>query len=169
MVKDDELFLINLPDKEALCLICNKKLTDLRRNSYIRHYKALHRSFLVQRGLLEDDELPGPSRKIPKIEVRTSQKIYTSSLIELVTVHGLPLNVLKYPAFQALTRPIEEGLNMKHISPENMKGLLKNIARQIKHIIAVETAGRMICLKTDAASRHVGIFSELISSLWTKQ
>lgn len=154
MMKDEELFSIDVLAKEAICLICNKKITDLRRYSYHRHYKALHKTFMIQHGLLEDDEQAGPSRKIPKIEIRTSRNIFTSSMVELLTVHGLPLNILKYPAFQAITRPIEEGLKIKHLNPENTRGLLQRIAGEITKIISFETQGKMICLKTDAASRY---------------
>lgn len=154
MLKDDELFSINLAAKEATCLVCHKKITDLRRYSYHRHYKLMHRSFSVKHGLLQDEDEAGPSRKIPKIEVRTNRKIYTSSLVELVTVHGLPLNVLRYPAFQALTRPIEEGLNIRHINQDSMRNLLRSIAEQITNMISEEAAGIMICIKMDAASRH---------------
>lgn len=157
MLKDEELFHINHAAKEAICLICNKKITDLRRFSYYRHYKAMHKQFCIQHGILQDDnqsDAPGPSKKIAKIEIRTNKKIYTSSLVELVTVHGLPLNMLKYPAFQSITRPIEEGLNMNHVNPENMKSLLRSISKQIMHIMSVETAGMMVYLKVDAASRH---------------
>lgn len=156
IVSDEELFNINIAAKEAICLLCNKKLTDLRKFSYHRHYKTLHKDFARQRGLLDDDDQgdAGPSRKISKIEVRIDHKTYISSMVELVTVNGLPLNMLKYPAFQNIVRPIEEGLKLtKHLDPDSIREVLSKVADQIQLMITNEIACKMVCLKMDAATR----------------
>lgn len=155
-ISDEKLFNINIAAKEAICLLCNKKQTDLRKFSYHRHYKTLHKDFARQRGLLDDDEEQGdagPARKIPKIEVRIDQKTYVSSMVD-VTVHGLPLNIFKYPAFQNIVRPIEEGLKMtKHLDPDSIREVLSKVAEQMQLIIKTEIADKMVCLKMDAATR----------------
>ena len=96
LVKDDDLFQINITNKEAICKKCGKKITDLRKFSYQRHYKLVHRSLAIQLGILQDDDSQFPLKKVPKIDVRMNQETYMESMVELVTVNGLPLNVFRY-------------------------------------------------------------------------
>lgn len=157
VISDEQLFHINIVAKEAICVLCNKKLTDLRRFSYHRHYKTLHKDFSRQHGLLyadEEESAAGPSRKIPKIEVRINRKTYMSAMVELVTVNGLPLNVFKYSAFQSIARPIEDELKLtKHLDPHSIREVLSKVAEQIHVMIMSEIADKLICLKMDAATR----------------
>ena len=157
MVMDEELFRIDLPAKEAFCLKCDRKITDLRKFSYYRHYKKMHKEIARDFGLLndEDDENDGePTRKIPKIEVRMDECTLTSSLVELLTVNGLPLNLLRYPAFLRIIRPIEEGLKMSlHLNPETIKPILRRVSTQIQKQIIADITGIFICLKLDLATR----------------
>lgn len=78
----------------------------------------------------------------------------TSSLVELLTVNGLPLNLLRYPAFLRIIRPIEEGLKMsRHLNPETIKPILHRVSTQIQKQIIADITGIFICLKLDLATR----------------
>lgn len=121
---DEELFSINPVAKEATCLTCSKKITDLRKFSYHRHYKSQHKAIAIELGILEEEEegKEGPSKKIARLEIRMDTPTYVSSLVELVTVNGMPLRMLQYPAFQRISRPIEEGLRIgRRINPDSMR------------------------------------------------
>ncbi|XP_065078901.1 histone H3-like [Ochlerotatus camptorhynchus] len=77
-LKDEDLFRINY--------LCERKITDLRKFSYYRHYRSMYKELSRQHGLLDKDDDEGESsRKIQKIEVRLNAKTLTTSLIELVT------------------------------------------------------------------------------------
>lgn len=152
-VEVDDLFAVDQAAKQATCKMCNKIITDLRKYSYFRHYKLMHKARAVQLGILEEDDDQAPEKKVPKIEIRMSQQILSKSLIELLTKHGLPMNLLQYPAFQSIIRPIEEGLKMKHVDVAGMHNVLRNVAGQIKTVIAESLKGKLICLKVDTATR----------------
>lgn len=135
---------------------CGRKITDLRRFSYYRHYRTMHRELSRQYGLLteEDTDEGESSRKIQKIDVRLNAKTYTTSIVELVTVNGLPLNVLRYPALQRILRPIEEGLKLPHpMTPQSIKPILRSVCGQIQNQIISEIDGMFVCVKVDLASR----------------
>lgn len=123
LVMDEELFAINPVAKEATCLVCKKKLTDLRKFSYHRHYKSQHKAIAIRFGIVEEDAgQDEPSRKLARLDIRMDTPTYVSSLVELVTVNGLPLRFLKYPAFQRICRPIEDSLHIvRHLNPDSMR------------------------------------------------
>lgn len=127
----------------------------MRKFSYYRHYRSMHKEFSRQHGILDEDSVEEESpRKIQKIEVRMDSKTLTSSLVELVTVNGLPLNILRYPAFQRIVRPIEDGLKpVRHLDPNSIKPVLRSVSEEIQKIIVSEIDGKLVCVKVDLASR----------------
>ncbi|XP_055633664.1 uncharacterized protein LOC129774007 [Toxorhynchites rutilus septentrionalis] len=115
-VRDEDLFEINHAGKEATCRTCGKKITDLRKFSYQRHYRLVHKQLAVELQLRQEDDIPDfqpPPTKVPKIPIRMTQHTYMWSMTELVTANGLPLNLFRYPAFQRIARPLEEGFPCK--------------------------------------------------------
>lgn len=155
VVKYDDLFTVDQNVKQATCKMCGRKITDLRKFSYFRHYKLMHKARAIELGLLEEEEgqPSGSGKKIPKIEIRMNQQILTQSVVELLTTNGMPVNLLRYPAFQNLIRPIEEALKIKHLDPVSVHELLGKVAIQIKVLIKESLKHKLICLKVDTATR----------------
>ena len=91
---------------------------------------------------------------------------FLKSCVELVTVNSVPCSHFDFPAFRAITMPIQEALNIT-VNAHNIMDHVSLSVEHIKTIIKAELCNKLFCLKFDTASRFrrsvLGINAQFIT------
>lgn len=93
------------------------------------------------------------------VAVRINAKRLKLACAEMVTVNARPFTCLEDSGFRQLIDPILEALNKESDSPQiainrqNVQADISAMANDLRKQIADETRGKLICLKTDTATR----------------
>lgn len=137
---------------------CHKTYT--QKSSSIRHLQKHHKEVYqaIQCGKLEANEKKTNSPISFEIRVKVNPEDIMDACAELITVHGLPLSVVEYPAFKRVLNPYVIALKMKgvhlSINKNSMKERIKNRTNEVKKIIRSETKNKMVSLMVDIATRY---------------
>lgn len=78
---------------------------------------------------------------------------FTKSLVELVSVFGLPLRAMEFNPFKEIVKPFEKAFE-KTVNIKNVKNDLKLAADKIRKIISETLKYKLFSLKFDCATRY---------------
>lgn len=136
---------------------CGKPYTE--KSSAIRHLNKHHKE--VYDYIKSVKLAPAEKTKSTfsfEIRVKVNPNDIMDACAELITVHGLPLSVVEYPAFKRLLHPYVVALQMKgvdlSINKNTIKKHIANRTNEVKKIISSETKNKMVSLMIDIASRY---------------
>lgn len=137
---------------------CGKKYSE--KSSSIRHLRKHHKFFYdtIKCEKIEENEKKTKSPYSFEIRVKVNPGDIMDACAELITVHGLPISIVEYPAFKRLLNPYVIALNRKgielSINKNSIKNHIKNRTNEVKEIIRNETKNKMISVMIDIASRY---------------
>lgn len=93
-----------------------------------------------------------------EIRVKVNPKEILNACSDLITVHGLPIAAIEYPAFKTILAPYVLALRTKDIDLLiNQRTIKEHITKrtdELRKIIKKETNRRMISIMVDIASRY---------------
>lgn len=130
------------------------------KSSSIRHLKKNHNEVYktIQCEKLAVKEYTTKSPCLFEIRVRVNPNDIMDACAELITVHGLPLSVIEYPAFKRLLNPYVIALELKGVklslTKKSIREHIKKRTNQVKETIRSETKNKMVSLMMDIASRY---------------
>lgn len=137
---------------------CSNSYSD--KSGAIRHLRKHHKG-IYDAVKYNKDETLQPENQINStftIRVKVDPEEIWDACTELVTVNGLPLTVVEYPAFQRILKPYLTALKLKGIdliiNRHNIKDRISHRAEQIKQLIMSETKNNVLCVLVDIASRY---------------
>lgn len=141
-----------------ICEVENCGSTLSSKTSAIRHLGRKHKNI--------HEHIDTNKNKVPEnrhnsavdIKVAVDPNAIKQACVNLVTINGLPLNILDQPNFQSLIEPYKTALRLIGISltinRSNIKDEIEKRASRMKQIIVGETQNRLLCLMIDIASRY---------------
>lgn len=145
--------------RKFICQVsgCGNSYSD--KSGAIRHLKKHHTDFYDAIKYNKEDKSVGEiSLKSVEIRVKVDVEEIWNACIELVTVHGLPLSVVEFPAFQRILKPYMTSLELKGIgliiNRHNIKDRVAQRADEIRQLIALEAENKVLTLLVDIASRY---------------
>ena len=124
-----------------------------------KHFKSCHRyeSDLVQEERLSRKRKAGEGEdggRPKKICVRINRKTIVDSCIDLVAVHGRPLQLIDDRAFRKIIDPLIEGLGGGFsITSRNIREQIRQRASLIRNKITQEVENRLVSMKFDSCTR----------------
>lgn len=138
---------------------CGKKYTE--KSSAIRHLNKNHKD-------VYDTIKSDKSSKIHaketisqfsfEIRCKVNPVEVMNACADLITMHGLPLEAIEYPAFKKLLHPYIEGLKTKGmeliINNRTIKAHIEKHTNELREIIKNETKRKMVSIMIDIASRY---------------
>lgn len=142
------------------CRINGCENTYTEKSSSIRHLRKHHRTVYdsIQSEKFEANEKKINSPFSFEIRVRVNPQDVMNACAELITVHGLPLSIVEYPAFKRLLSPYVTALKMKgvdlSINTNSIKKHINDRTNEVKEIIRNETKNKMISVMIDIATRY---------------
>lgn len=92
------------------------------------------------------------------LRVKVNPNDILDACVELITVHGLPICAVEYPAFKKILNPYIIALSTKGIklliNKNSIKDHIKRKSDKIKQIIKEQTKNKLVSLMIDIASRY---------------
>lgn len=143
------------------CLIdgCNNKYAE--KSSAIRHLRKHHQQVhdtIKQEKLSKRNVNNAQSSHSFEIRVKVNSDEIMDACADLISIHGLPLAAVEYPAFKKLLNPYVLGLKTKgveiSVNQRTIKEHINKRTEDLKRIIRRETKGRLISISTDIATRY---------------
>lgn len=137
---------------------CDKKYNE--KTSAIRHLKLNHAEIhrTVKSEKLSKNQMSNEQSYAFEIRVKVNPDDIMDACADLVTLHGLSLAAVEYPAFKKILYPYVVGLNTKgielQINKRTIKEHISKRADELKKIIKRETNRRMVSVMIDIASRY---------------
>lgn len=136
---------------------CHKKYTE--KSSAIRHLSRHHKEVYDN---IRCEKKGGNVQKNSKYSFQIRVKVDPDEIMDacadLITVHGLPISAVEYPAFKRILNPYVIALGMKgielSINKNSIKKHIKSRTDEIKKIIKNETKNKMISMMIDIATRY---------------
>lgn len=138
---------------------CDKKYTE--KSSAIRHLNTHHKD--VYDTIKSDksskiDAKETNSQFSFEIRCKVNPVEVMNACADLITIHGLPLAAIEYPAFKKLLHPYIEGLKTKGveliINNRTIKAHIEKRTNELREIIKKETKRKMVSIMIDIASRY---------------
>lgn len=137
---------------------CQSKYAE--KSSAIRHLRTIHKEIhnTIGNNKVEESIQTNKSQYLFDLRVKVNPDDILGACAELITVHGLPISAVEYPAFKRILNPYVIALNMKgiklSINKNSIKDHIKSSSNKIKQIIKTETKNKMVSLMIDIASRY---------------
>lgn len=136
---------------------CNRIYYD--KSGAIRHIRVNHCEI---HEVIREKNIPKIETNswIDSIELRVKVKVEDiwNAVIDLVTVNGLPLCVVEYPAFKKILEPYVIALKRQNIelaiNRQNIRTRIDAKAKDIKKLIMSQVRNRIVALMADIASRY---------------
>lgn len=125
----------------------------------IRHLKKHHIDIYDAVKYNKNDNTVKES-PLSSVEIRVNVDVNEiwNACVELVTVHGLPLSVVEFPAFQRILKPYVTSLKLKGIdliiNRHNIRDRIAQRAQEIRQLIELEAKHKILTLLVDIASRY---------------
>lgn len=130
------------------------------KSSAIRHLRKHHNEFYqnIQCGKIGEKMEKNKSQFSFHIRVKVNPDEILDACAELITVHGLPLCAVEYPAFKRILNPYVLALRTKGvelvINQRSIKIHIKARKEEINKVIKTETKKKMVSMMIDIATRY---------------
>lgn len=128
------------------------------KSSAIRHVRINHNDFFIEIQKNKNEKQNDYSSKEFEIRVKVNPDDIWNACVDLVTINGLPLSVVEYPAFKKILEPYVISLK-RHgvdliINRHNIKEKVEKRAKAVKEVIVSEARNKLVCVMIDIASRY---------------
>lgn len=138
---------------------CDKKYPE--KSSAIRHLRKNHKGIhdIIKSEKLSMNNVKNANSSYSfEIRVKVNPGEIMDACTELITVHGLPVAAVEYPAFKKILNPYVMALKTKGvdllINQRTIKTHITKRTDELKKIIKKETNRRMVSIMVDIASRY---------------
>jgi hypothetical protein len=101
--------------------------------------------------------------RIETITIQVDPDKIIDSIVDLITINGLPLSFVEFPAFKALLDPICQAMSTKMtINRRNIRDHIKKRAEKERAYTRELLRNKLVCLKYDFTKEILGVNAQII-------
>lgn len=130
---------------------CKSNLKGWNTSNLKRHLRLMHYSIFVKLFPEKDNGSVVSSAK--GVLVKTNEKVVEEGALEMVTINGLPFNVLNCSGFRRICDPLFKAL-CTSVHSDNVNALIAARAHQISNRIQCQVQGKLISVMMDFVKKY---------------